>query len=96
MRHGLRDSLTQVDDAILGSRTQQRGRSGPPGELGAARLLPEPQISLHTRAFREIGLVWSADRSLAPAVRAFGDYAESGAVGAWSVRAGRGPIVLTA
>lgn len=32
--------------------------------------------------FREIGLVWSADRLLAPAVRAFGDYAESAAVGA--------------
>ncbi len=31
-----------------------------------------------------------------PAVRAFGDYVESGALGAWSVRAGRGPIVLTA
>ncbi len=62
----------------------------PPAELIAS-------VPVYPPAFREIGLVWFADRPLAPAVRAFGDYAESGAVGAWSVRAGtHGPIVLTA
>ncbi|MFI7188112.1 hypothetical protein ACIBQ0_00130 [Nocardia nova] len=67
--------------AIAGAATGRSCREGKP---------------LHPSAFREIGLVWSADRPPAPAVRAFRDYAESGAVGAWSVRAGRGPIVLTA
>ncbi|KAA9156926.1 LysR family transcriptional regulator [Amycolatopsis acidicola] len=40
--------------------------------------LPNPgtvEISLEPPAFREIGLVWSADRPLLPAVRTFRDYA---------------------
>ncbi|MFD2416757.1 LysR family transcriptional regulator [Amycolatopsis pigmentata] len=42
--------------------------------------LPNPgtvEIPLHPPACREIGLVWSADRPLPPAVRTFRDYAES-------------------
>ncbi|MFF3572540.1 LysR family transcriptional regulator [Nocardia jiangxiensis] len=44
--------------------------------------LPNPgtvEIPLHPPAFREIGLVWSADRALPPAVRMFRDYAEGSA-----------------
>ncbi|MQY16961.1 LysR family transcriptional regulator [Nocardia macrotermitis] len=41
--------------------------------------LPNPgtiEIPLHPAAFREIGLAWSADRTLAPVVRMFRDYVE--------------------
>ncbi|WP_157117613.1 LysR family transcriptional regulator [Nocardia vaccinii] len=44
--------------------------------------LPNPgtvEIPLRPAAFREIGLVWSADRPLSPAVRMFRDYAEASA-----------------
>ncbi len=44
--------------------------------------LPNPgtvEIPLRPPAFREIGLVWSADRPLSPAVRMFRDYAEGSA-----------------
>ncbi|WP_067669161.1 LysR family transcriptional regulator [Nocardia miyunensis] len=44
--------------------------------------LPNPgtvEIPLQPAAFREIGLVWSADRPLPPAVRLFRDYTESSA-----------------
>ncbi|WP_024805855.1 LysR family transcriptional regulator [Nocardia sp. BMG51109] len=44
--------------------------------------VPNPgtvEIPLHPSAFREIGLAWSAERPLAPAVRTFRDYAESAA-----------------
>jgi hypothetical protein len=47
------------------------------------------EIPLRPNATRRIGLIWAADRALAPAALAFRDFVSSGALGGVILRVGR-------